>query len=57
MPNMKFTKKELDEEIMQIIMQQGNRQVQTQRQARMPGIAQMLLQKAKRNGNNARLAS
>ena len=57
MPNMKFTKKELDEEIMQIIMQQGNRQAQSQRQARMPDIAQMLIEKSKGNGNNARLAS
>jgi len=56
MANIKFTKKELDDEIMQIIQQQGNKPAQMQRQRQLPDIANMLMERAEanRNGGNAR---
>ena len=43
MANEKFTKKELDDEIMQII-QQSNKPLQIQRQQQIPNIASMFVQ-------------
>jgi len=53
MANEKFTKKELDDEIMQII-QQSDKPLQIQRRQQQPDIAQMIMEKAQanRNGRN-----